>query len=122
KMKLWGWTGVVVGALVTVPIALVPYQADFPFYLTLFVFNGIGRVAQLPMALGLAALLVLWAPTATRGWLGSRFSAAGRMAFSNYLGTSIAMMFVFHGWALGLFGHLHRVELIGVVLLAWAAM
>lgn len=122
KMKLWGWIGVIVGAVVTVPIALMPYQADFPFYLTLFVFNGIGRVGQLPMVLGLAALLVLWAPTATQGWLGSRFSAAGRMAFSNYLGTSIVMMFVFHGWALGLFGYLHRVELFGVVLLAWAAM
>ena len=44
------------------------------------------------------------------------------MAFSNYLGTSIIMMFVFHGWALGLFGQLGRVELIGVVLVAWTAM
>ena len=28
--------------------------------------------------------------------------AAGRAAFTNYLGTSVVMMFVFHGWALGL--------------------
>jgi uncharacterized protein len=44
------------------------------------------------------------------------------MAFSNYLGTSILMMFVFHGWALGLFGELGRLELLGVVLATWAAM
>ena len=122
KMRRWGWIGIVAGALVTLPIALWPYRTGFDFFTTLFVFNGVGRIGQLPMALGMAALFVLWAPRATQGWLGSRFAAAGRMAFSNYLGTSIVMMFVFHGWALGLFGYLGRVELIGVVLLSWAAM
>jgi uncharacterized protein len=122
KMRRWGLIGIVGGALLTLPIALWPYRTGFDFFTTLFVFNGIGRIGQLPMALGLAALLVLWAPLATQGWLGSRFAAAGRMAFSNYLGTSIIMMFVFHGWALGLFGQLGRVELIGVVLVAWTAM
>jgi uncharacterized protein len=122
KMRRWGVIGIVGGVLVTVPVALWPYREGFDFFTTLLVFNGVGRIGQLPMALGLAALLVLWAPRATQGWLGSRFAAAGRMAFSNYLGTSIVMMFVFHGWALGLFGQLGRVELIGVVLLAWAVM
>jgi uncharacterized protein len=122
KMKRWGWIGILAGIAVTVPIALWPYRTGFDFFTTLFVFNAVGRIGQLPMALGLAALLVLWAPTATQGWLGSRFSAAGRMAFSNYLGTSIIMMFVFHGWAFGLFGYLGRVELFGVVVLTWVAM
>jgi uncharacterized protein len=121
-MRRWGWIGVIAGLLVTVPIALWPYMAEFPFFLTMFVFNGLARVGQLPMVLGLAALLAVWAPAAAKGWLGSRFAAAGRMAFSNYLGTSILMMFVFHGWALGLFGELGRLELLGVVLATWAAM
>ena len=73
------------------------------------------------MILGLAALLALWGPRAT-GWLGRRISAAGRMAFSNYLGTSILMLFVFHGWALGLFGELTRPALYGVMLATWAIM
>jgi len=114
--------GIVAGIALTIPLALWPYNSGFDFFTTLVVFQALGRIGQLPMALGLAALLVLWAPSATRGWLGSRFSAAGRMAFSNYLGTSIIMMFVFHGWALGLFGYLGRVELFGVVLLTWIAM
>jgi uncharacterized protein len=122
RMRRWGWIGVIAGVLVTVPIVLWPYRAEFPFFLTLFVFNGLARMGQLPMVLGLAALLALWAPAAARGWLGSRFVAAGRMAFSNYLGTSILMMFVFHGWALGLFGELGRLELLGVVLAAWVLM
>ena len=122
KMRRWGWIGIVAGVLVTIPLALWPYRTGFDFFTTLFVFNAVGRIGQLPMALGLAALLVLWAPSAAKGWLGSRFAAAGRMAFSNYLGTSIIMMFVFHGWALGLFGYLGRVELFGVVLVTWIAM
>lgn len=122
KMRRWGVIGIVVGVALTIPVALWPYNSEFDFFTTLFVFQALGRIGQLPIAVGLAALLVLWAPRATQGWLGSRFSAAGRMAFSNYLGTSIIMMFVFHGWALGLFGYLGRVELFGVVLLTWMAM
>jgi uncharacterized protein len=32
------------------------------------------------------------------------------------------MMFLFHGWALGLFGELGRLELLGVVLPIWVLM
>jgi len=32
------------------------------------------------------------------------------------------MMFVFHGWALGLFGQLNRPQLYVVVVLAWIVM
>jgi uncharacterized protein len=44
------------------------------------------------------------------------------MAFSNYLGMSVVMMFVFHGWALGLYGRFHRLELLGFVLAGWVLM
>ena len=37
-------------------------------------------------------------------WLIDRFAAAGRMAFSNYLGTSLVMTALFYGWGLGLAG------------------
>lgn len=122
KMRRWGWIGVVGGFAVTVPIALWPYLSGFPIFQTMFAFNGLGRLAQLPIVLGIAALLVVNAPWLVQTGLGKRFSAAGRMAFSNYLGTSVLMLFVFHGWALGLFGSLHRVELMGVVLATWVAM
>ena len=76
---------------------------------------------RLPMILGLAALMVAYAPSFT-GWLGQRVSAAGRAAFTNYLGTSILMLFVFHGWALGLYGELGRPQLYLVTLFGWAVM
>ena len=44
------------------------------------------------------------------------------MAFSNYLGTSILMLFVFHGFALGLYGELTRPQLYIVMVVAWIIM
>ena len=84
-------------------------------------FVGTSTFVRLPFVIGLAALLALWGPKAT-GWLGSRVSAAGRMAFSNYLGTSILMLFVFHGFALGLYGELTRPQLYIVVVAIWIIM
>ena len=56
------------------------------------------------------------------GWLVERIAAAGRAAFTNYLGTSVLMTFLFYGWGLGLFGSVGRAELYLVVLATWALM
>ena len=61
-------------------------------------------VPHLMMAAGYAAALVLWAPRLAPTRLGRRLVAAGRMAFSNYLGTTVAMTALFYGWGLGLIG------------------
>ena len=59
---------------------------------------------HLLMGCGYAALLVLAAPRLAATALGRRLEAAGRMAFSNYVLTSLVMTFAFYGWGLGLFG------------------
>lgn len=122
QMRLWGWLGLVGGTVVSAVLGWTVYAAQFPFQLTFLVFQGTMMLPRLAFVLGLAALLVVWAPHLTQSWLGQRLAAAGRMAFTNYLGTSIVMLFVFHGWALGLYGKLHRIELFGVVLATWAVM
>ena len=121
KMKRWGWIGLLAGGAVSLLIALWVRDGGFTYYGTQAAMVGFSFLPRFAMILGLAALLALWAPTAT-GWLGERLSYAGRAAFTNYLGTSVVMMLVFHGWALGLFGQLGRTELYLVVLLAWALM
>jgi len=122
KLLIWGWIGLIVGLVTSFLAGQMAYSAGFPFMTTLFVFNGLGQLPHLITVLGVLFLLALWGPSAARGWLGQRFVAAGRMAFSNYLGTSIVMMFVFHGWAGGLFGQLHRLELLGIVVAMWLVM
>ncbi|MGF1549756.1 MAG: DUF418 domain-containing protein [Sphingomonadaceae bacterium] len=51
-----------------------------------------------------------------------RVAAAGRAAFTNYIGTSIVMTFLFYGYGLGLFGQLTRIELWLPVVAMWALM
>ena len=121
RQARWGWIGVIVGLAGTLAIALWNYAEGLSFAGATWSFDGTSKFPGLPMVVGLAALLALWGPRAT-GWLGTRVSAAGRMAFSNYLGTSILMLFVFHGFGLGLFGELTRPALYGVVLVTWAIM
>ncbi len=121
KQRKWGWIGVIVGSALTLPIALWAKSTGFSYYGTLTAFVGFAGLTVLPVTLGLAALLASYGANA-KGWLADRLSAAGRAAFTNYLGTSALMVLVFHPWAGGLFGDLNRAQLYLVVLLTWAVM
>jgi uncharacterized protein len=77
---------------------------------------------HLAMALGYAVLLVLAAPWLARTVLGQRIVAAGQMAFSNYLGTSLVMTVIFYGWGLAWFGQFGPLRQWAFVLLGWALM
>jgi len=52
----------------------------------------------------------------------ARFAAAGRMALSNYLATSLILGFVFASWGLGLFGRSGRIGTYAIALVPIAAM
>ncbi|MDO5505685.1 MAG: DUF418 domain-containing protein [Pseudoxanthomonas suwonensis] len=91
---------------------LVPAQATAQALLML---------AQLPMALGYlaAGVLALDRSTGRRalGWL----APAGRMALSNYLLQSLVATTVFHGYGLGLFDQVSRLQQVEFVLLVFVA-
>jgi uncharacterized protein len=67
-----------------------------------------------------AALVLLL--TRPAGRLTERIAAAGRAAFTNYLGTSLLMTALFYGWGFGRFGEYSRVELWLVVIAMWLLM
>lgn len=121
KQLRWGWIGVIGSVALTLPIALWGASTGPSYYGSLAAFMGFSPLPRLPMILGLAALLALLGASAD-GWLGQRIKAAGRAAFSNYLGTSIVMLLVFHGFAGGLFGELDRPQLYIVVAATWVGM
>ena len=72
------------------------------------------------MILAIAASVILL--TRNGGWLTARIAAAGRAAFTNYLGTSILMTTLFYGYGVGLFGELSRIELWLPVIGMWTLM
>jgi uncharacterized protein len=71
------------------------------------------------LALAYASALILAVQADVVPWLIGRLAAAGRMAFSNYLGTSLVMTTIFYGYGFGLFGELHRAQLYILVLGQW---
>ncbi len=72
------------------------------------------------MVVATGALIILL--TRSGGAFVERIAAAGRAAFTNYLGTSIVMTSLFYGYGAGLFGTLGRAELWLVVVAMWAVM
>lgn len=101
------------------------YEAwqDFSITATSLLPYRMGLIGRCAMAAGYFAVIVMVGPGWLRLALGRRVAAAGRMAFSNYLLSTVVMTFLFHGWGLGLaaqeYGHF---ALMGFVLLAWALM
>jgi uncharacterized protein len=63
------------------------------------------------MAIVWAALIILWIKGGGVSALKERVGAAGRMAFSNYLATSLVMTSIFYGYGLNLFGEVGRAAL-----------
>jgi uncharacterized protein len=94
-------------------------------------FSGVSIVGgQLPMPIpfdvvatvGWAALIMLLIRTAASDAVRARLAATGRMAFTNYLATSIVMTTIFYGYGFGLFGGVSRAALYLFCLGMWAAM
>ncbi len=122
RMQMLAWGGVIGGLAPTLALLAWAWPRDFPIPV-MFQFNLYwSAVPHLLMGLGYAAALVLAAPWLLSTWLGLRLQAAGRMAFSNYLGTSLVMTAVFSGWGLGLAGHFSHAQLPLFVVAVWALM
>lgn len=74
------------------------------------------------MTVGWAALILWLIAVAASASVRARLAAAGRMAFTNYLMTSIVMTTIFYGYGLGLFGSVGRAPLYLFCFGMWAAM
>lgn len=114
--------GVGLGGAATVVFAQWAQRAGFPEITMRFAINyGLG-FAHLGLALGYAAALMLCVQQLSSTGIGASLIAAGRMAFSNYLGSSLLMCGLFYGWGLGLSNRLGTVTQLGVVLATWSVM
>lgn len=127
-----GWPGAALrnmaraGLAIGLPVAIAQagwaWSRDFPPDAMFQLLIGLGGIQHLALTLAWAALLVLAAPRLVRSRLGERLHAAGKMALSNYLITSLVMAFCFFGWGLGLVGRVGAAAQWWFVLLGWAVM
>lgn len=118
----WAKKMLVPGIALTVMIGaalIYSYHDAIASLATMFVW---GSIPRLMMTIGYAALLVMLATRFSGTNFITRVAAAGQAAFTNYLGTSIAMTTIFYGYGFGLFGYVNRVEVWAFVIGAWVVM
>lgn len=114
---------IVVGYLIAAPLmawmAWIIWNSGFEA-LTLHRWEVWQQIGRPLIALADASVLLLVIRSGALSGLVDRLAAAGRMAFSNYLMTSVITTLVFCGFGLGLYGKLSRFEQLGVVAGVWA--
>lgn len=120
-----GWAagiGIGVGGAMTLALAWWIDVHDFPPRAMFAVIQTLTALPHLAMALGYGAGLMLLWPALSQTTVGTLLAAAGRTAFTNYLGTTILMTALFSGWGLGLGAWLPRGFVPLFIPLGWAAM
>ena len=126
RTLMWlAWLGVGLGGAMTLALAWWIGAHDFPPRAMFGVIQTLTALPHLAMALGYGAALMLAWPMVNRTRAGLALAAAGRTAFTNYLGTTIVMTALFSGWGLGLAAWLPSgylplfIPLGWIVMLAW---
>ena len=76
-------------------------------------------IASFFMALSYIAILVFWSTVGRGRRLQNLLKKVGRMAFTNYIFSSVVCTFIFYGHGLGYFAQFDRVQQWGVVLFVW---
>ena len=120
--RRWAMRMVPVGLLLTLALAVWMVAVDFDRITALAIFYFWGGIPRMLLTIGYAALLIMLIDHYRNHPMLARVAAAGRAAFSNYLGTSIAMTTIFYGYGFGLFGDVGRAGLWLFVMGAWAVM
>ena len=121
-LRRLAWAGLGLGGGATLAFTAWAWRHGFPEEAMRLAIGHALAFPHLLMALGYLALLQRAAPRVLASALGQRLRAAGRVALSNYVGTSLVMALVFQGWGLGLGLRYGEAALLGFVLLGWVMM
>jgi uncharacterized protein len=118
QYRRWMMVGFGIGVPVYVVLLMLQVRGGFDAYWVALCAITLSTPFRPLMIIGWACLIILLARPG--GALTERIGAAGRMAFSNYLGTSLICSTLFYGYGGGLYGQLSRAELYIVVVAIWA--
>lgn len=81
--------------------------------------DALGFLLRPWLALAYAAAIILLVRSGRVAGLVRRLAAAGRMALSNYLGSTLIATTLFYGYGAGLYGQLGRAQLYLIVVPVW---
>ena len=84
-----------------------------------FLYNLFGSIASSLAYIGIVMLIVLSPRMA--GFKAS-MTSTGKMAFTNYILTSVICGFIFYGYGLGLFGKLEHYQQFMVIIFVWSVL
>lgn len=115
--RRWVLIGFGIGVPAYLGLACYLVAANFSTYAVAMAVIALPTPLRPLMIMGWASLIILAARAG--GPVIARVGAAGRMAFSNYLGTSFICATLFDGFGFGLYGHVPRAGLYLVVVAVW---
>ncbi len=119
KALVYGLGG---GIILNSMIAFIIINSGFDIAIIFNAIQGWSNIPRLMMTIGYAALIILFISANPFNKLLQRTAAAGRMAFSNYIGTSLVMSFIFYGYGLGYYNEISRMGLFPIIIGAWIIM
>jgi uncharacterized protein len=122
RYRRWAATLAALALPALAALAWWQYSSGFNSGVVFTAFIAASQPFDLMMAIAWAAIIILWVTNGPMPALKARVAAAGRMAFTNYLATSLVMTTIFYGYGLGLFGHVGRASLWLFVAAMWALM
>jgi uncharacterized protein len=111
--------GLSVGLTLSVLHTYEAWASDFDFYRTMFRAVPLGFLGSPFVAVGCAALGILFTRRKPEAGPTLMLAAVGRTALSNYLLQTLIATTLFYGHGFGLFGRLNRSSLVWVVLAVW---
>ncbi len=118
----WAKKMIVPGLIINAALGAWVIAADYNAVTSLAVLMAWGLIPRILLTIGYAALLIMLIQRLDGSAFLDRVAAAGRAAFTNYLGTSIVMTTIFYGYGFGMFGSVSRIGLWAFVIGAWVVM
>ena len=111
--------GLLVGFLLSGSGVFLNFKNQWVMEFSMFLGEQFNYVGSVGTALGYTGLVMLLSKLNVCTGMKSRFSAVGRMAFSNYILMTLICTFIFYGQGLGLYGSMERKFQIVLVLAIW---
>lgn len=122
RYRRWAVRAYLIGIPPSIALAAWDWASGFDTLATYATFLAWTEPFRYAVTFGHAALAMLLLRRFADTRVAAGIAAAGRMAFTNYLLTSIVMTAIFYGYGGALYGRVGRAELYLFVFAMWAAM